>query len=127
MKFVLNRTATLSSKTGHSIEFKEGEPTYVPPVLHKEALGFGAQPIDGEVEFEEPAGPVVVTDVEARNELISTVLESLREKNDPEDFTATGYPKVAAVKALTGFDVAAEEVKALWEAVAAAAASKQGA
>ena len=127
MKFILNRTATLSSKTGHSIEFKEGEETYVPPVLHKEALGFGAQPVDGEVEFEEKPGPVVVTDTEARNELISAVLESIREKNDPEDFTATGYPKVASVKALVGFDVTAEEVKTLWEAVAAAAAANQGA
>jgi hypothetical protein len=120
MKFTLNRNDVLASKSGHTIEFKKGEPTYVPKELHKEALGFGASPVEGEVEFEAPEKSEAIVDQGARDEMITIALQSLKETNSPNDFAATGYPKVSSVKAIVGFDVRADEIKPVWEALAQA-------
>jgi hypothetical protein len=44
MNFILNRDRTVVSTLGHSVEFKKGVPTYVPPVLYAEVSAVGAMP-----------------------------------------------------------------------------------
>lgn len=45
---------TLSTKTGHSVEFKAGVPTYVVPQAVPEALAIGATEGDAPVVAAEP-------------------------------------------------------------------------
>ena len=118
MKFVMNRNVTIASTTGHSVVFVKGEPTYVPPAMHKEVAGQGAVPIDGEVSFEE----IVIedntpTNADERAEMIKLVLADMKERNVSEEFTAAGSPKVKVVSGLTGFPVEAAEITDLWNAL----------
>lgn len=50
MKFVLPYDHVLNTLTGHAIEFKAGEPTFVPEVARKAAIDFGAVPEGTEAE-----------------------------------------------------------------------------
>ncbi len=115
MNFTLNRNHTVASVTGHSIKFVKDVPTYVPRQMHREVKAIGAVECDGdEVDFSAPEKPAAPVDQIERDELIKMALAEIREKNDRDDFTATGTPKVKTVTEMVGFDVQAKEVAALW-------------
>ena len=46
MKFTLNRTRTLASLVGVSIEFVKDVPTHVPPEMYAEVMAAGATPVE---------------------------------------------------------------------------------
>ena len=114
---VLNRDYVLTTTMGHSIQFKKGVPTNVPPSVYQAALGIGAQPPEGEA----PNVPVEVdptkppTDAALRNPLILAAIEKIVAGNERKDFTAAGSPTVKAVERILGFDVDGREIAVMWQ------------
>lgn len=114
--FVMNRDLTLNSIHGHTIAFKKGETTHVPPVLVKEVVAAGGLPPDGEqVVLEDPAkkdkGP---EDADERTLLIFDAFKAILERGNREDFTAGNAPHAKAVTKVLGWDVSAAERDAAW-------------
>jgi len=110
--YVLNRNYTHRSLLGHSVEFKKGEPVFVPPILEKEVVAIGAQRVDGEnpaVVDEAPVTPPELTDDQRQDELYAA-FDLLVERNETTDFTAQGIPTVKAVEKIVGFNVEKKEV-----------------
>jgi len=114
---VLNRNHTLSTLMGHTVTFKKGEPTFVPPAAYAAAIAIGAMPADGSDPnvIEDKPDSKAPADPAQRGPLILAVIEKLVAKNDRKDFTAAGSPAVKAVERELGFDVDAREVSAAWQ------------
>jgi hypothetical protein len=114
---VLNRNHVLTTTKGHSVSFKKGEPTHVPPAIYQEALAIGAIPPDGE----EPQVEDVTTtdnapaDPAERAPLILAAIEKLVAENARDNFTAAGSPAVGAVSDVVGFKVQAKEIATVWQ------------
>lgn len=114
--FVLNRAYTMRSVYGHVVNFKKGEPTYVPPICAREAISIGADPVDEKVDVLGPeAAPEMPMSPDERQENILAAFRLLVERNG-DDFDASGLPTVKAMTAVLGFDVDKKEYKALWTA-----------
>jgi hypothetical protein len=115
--FKLNRNCVLRSSTGHMIDFIKGEPTWVPPALIREAASIGAECMDGDVD---PFGPEEVMPVQpTQEELRGLMFEAFKDiaaKNDPDEFTGQGVPKVTVVEAAIGLKVTKVEVIDAWQA-----------
>lgn len=110
--YVLNRNYTHRSLLGHSVEFKKGEPVFVPPILEKEVVAIGAQRVDGEnpAVVEEVKKAEEVLSDEQRKEELYAAFDLIVERNDSGDFTAQGIPTVKAVEKIVGFNVEKKEV-----------------
>lgn len=121
-EYVLNRNHTLVSLCGRTFSFKKGEPLWVTPEAEKEALMIGAVPVEGPKDILEPEQePVQELSAEERAEAINKAYDTLKARNARGDFTAQGVPNVAAIKALTGFEVQSKERDATWQAYREAA------
>ena len=113
--FKLNRNYVLRSKLGHSIAFIKGEPTHVPNELANECVHIGAEQLDGEtiVTSDETIAPRKDFD-----ELFGLMIESFKEivmKNDPDDFTGQGIPKVAVIERMIGENLSKHQVVDAWQ------------
>lgn len=116
MEMTLNRNFVLKTPYGHSIDFRKDVPTYVPPIAYAEAIAIGAQRVDGyapDVLAEEEVTKTVV-DPGERAALILEAIKGMIEKNDRDDFTASGQPASRAVEREVGFDVDRREIMAAW-------------
>lgn len=119
MEFTMRRTRTVASVHGHAIEFIKDKPTYVPPVMHKEILEMGGEPVDA--LSEDPRDPVPIngiaepTDPLKRGEEIQTAMELLVTKNAREDFTASGAPHVKALTTVLGWKPTNGERDVQWQ------------
>lgn len=114
--FKLNRNYVLRSKYGHMIDFVKGEPTHVPPALVKEAVSIGAECIDGAVDIlGEEAQPAQPTQEEL-HVLMRAAFDDLVQRNDPDDFTAQGVPKVSVVETKIALKVSKSELMSAWQA-----------
>ena len=114
--FKLNRNYTLSSVYGHCLNFKKGEPTYVPPTVVLEVVAIGAELVEGEVDVlgpEAAAKPQI--DPVAREEAIMKAFGVLAASNAREDFTGSGLPTPKAVAREAGFEVDKKELATLWQ------------
>lgn len=125
MEFVLNRDYCLRSTSGHMINFKKGQPTYVPPACHREAVNIGADPVDGKVEMLDPeTKPRDELSQEDRNELLYKAFAFLEKRNKRGDFTAQGLPVIGAIEKETGLDdVSSKERNEAWQTYREAKAS----
>lgn len=115
MNFILMRNRTFATLSGHSIAFKKGEPTYVPPEAHKEVIGIGAVP---EEDIEEPEAPVSkeITDPAERQKAIFDAFDNIVLRARREDFAASGVPSQKAIEAELGWPLAHQKERAtLWE------------
>lgn len=119
IKLVTNRDVTLNTTLGHSIAFKKGVPTYVPPIIFAQALAIGAVPEDGSSpSMEEPRRPnAAPLDPDTKNAQIRKVIEDLTVRNERGDFTAAGLPAVDAVVRELGYRVTAKEIAGVWQAI----------
>jgi hypothetical protein len=117
-EYVMNRNHTIRSTTGRTITFKKGEPTWVPPMVEKEAIAVGAERVDGETT--DPLAPVLPVlsklTVDERTAQLHTAFEMLAERNDSKDFTAQGVPSVKAVSKIVDFEPERGEVSEAWTA-----------
>lgn len=113
MNFIMHRDKTVATPFGHVIEFKKGEPTYVPPMCREAVMAAGAVPEDELVDDEQPKSPVPVEAAD-REPLILAAMEEILLKNQREDFTATGAPHAKAISAIVGFTVNNKERDVAW-------------
>jgi hypothetical protein len=117
VEMVLNRNYTLASTLGHVLTFKKDKPMPVPPIMVHACAQIGAVRVDGKEVFDEPesAEPQPV-DPAQRQIAVRKAVESIVDKNERDDFTAGGSPKVSAVSRETGFKVDMTEVRKAWQA-----------
>ena len=108
-KMKLNRNYRLASTLGHVLVFKKGEEIEVPDIIVREAIDIGAEFVEKEARdevFKEPEGPPKTPVVPAeRQDAILAAISAIEERNDRDDFTATGNPTMKAVERETGFKV----------------------
>jgi hypothetical protein len=112
MHFTLARDHTLASTLGHSVEFKKGVATFVPPALHDEAVAIGAVP-------DEELPPSVdlsnePTDPTKRAGEVLAAIELVATRNSREDFAASGAPHVRALAVILGWKPSSSERDTLW-------------
>lgn len=121
MNFVTLRDIVHASKLGHSVEFKKGVPTYVPPALHNEVMAIGAVPED-EADLQslvaaqdqkkeainEPTEPT------ERKAAVFAAFEKIVLGGKREDFTSGGAPHGKAITEITGWPLPSKERDQLW-------------
>lgn len=120
--FVSNRDVQINSVLGHSILFKKGVATYVPPIIRKECIEKGVLPVEGVEEAtavleEAEAGPKIVLspeDPDERKDAIEKAAREIAKRNNSRDFTAGGVPSAQSISAALGFKVDQTEVKEVW-------------
>jgi hypothetical protein len=113
--FILNRNYTLRSLSGHIINFKKGTPTFVPPMIEREAVQIGAEPLEGKIDALEPEviEPLALT-ADERRKRVFVAFEQIMEGNEREAFTAQGVPTKSAIESLTGVMLTTKERQELW-------------
>ncbi len=108
-KMKLNRNYRLASTLGHVLVFKKGEEVEVPDVIVREAVDIGAEFVEKEARdevFAEPkVGPATPVNPKERQESIIAALEAIEERNNRDDFTATGNPTMKAIQDVAGFKI----------------------
>lgn len=115
-EYVLNRDFVLRTTMAHTIAFKKGEPTWVPPIIEKEAIAIGAERADNgktDILVPEVNGKSQMTFEELREALFAA-FDLLVEKNDSDDFTAQGVPKVAVVEKMIETDIDRKDLVEAW-------------
>lgn len=113
MEFVMMRDRTVASVLGHSIEFKKGVPTHVPPALVNEVIAAGGVTKD-EMPEDEVKKTIEPTDPVERSGLIQEAIKIVVERANRDDFTATGAPSPKVLSAELGWVVNAKERDAEW-------------
>ena len=116
-KFVMNRDLVHVSKLGASVEFKKGEPTFVPKMLHPEMEALGAELVEGESEesddVNDHAKPTKKADrIAAMNE----AFERIALRADKTELTANGVPHTAVLRKELGWAVDGKERDDAWAA-----------
>lgn len=121
--FVSNRDITVSSTLGHTLEFKKGVATHVPPIMRKVCIEKGILPVEGVEEAVEmleaaEAGPklhLAPEDVDDRKEAIEKACRAIAKSNNARDFTSGGTPNATAVTAVLGWKVDQIEIREVWK------------
>lgn len=115
MKFTAPYAATLEGG-GHVLVFAKGETKFVPPALRQAAVAKGFEPEEG-AEITSVSAP----DDSGRKDAVKAAMKLIAERNNADDFDASGTPKVRAIEAVAGGvkPVDNKERLALWAEVAA--------
>lgn len=114
MEFTLNRNKLVGGTSGHTIHFVKDVPVYVPPEMYEAVRAVGAVSSE-EITEPELVGKVVPTEQVERDAIIKPILAQIMKKNDIEEFTASGTPKLEVVSNAAGFKVTKAEVGVLWQ------------
>lgn len=114
MRFKFPRNRVISSIFGHSIEFKKGEWTHVPPALYNEVIAAGGVS-EEELPDDEKPPPAPTPEAAAERELLLfAAFEDIVKKNSRTDFTAGGMPHLGPLSQRLGFTIEAKERDAAW-------------
>jgi len=119
MNFTLNRNYTLRTKHGHTITFRKGEPTHVPPVCWEDAVAIGAEPEDAsKLNFEDELTdlPKPPEGMERERAIRESILK-LEKRNQRGDFNAGGAPHAEMLSKLVGFNVDSRERDTIWRSI----------
>lgn len=115
MEYIAPRNMTVTSKSGRSVEFVKGEPTFAPPQMHAELIAAGVVPAEELPEpdtGDEPQAPVVPDE---RKAAVFAAFEKILLRNKRNDFAATGAPHLAVITKTLGWEFNdAKERDALW-------------
>lgn len=119
------RTMVLRSKSGHTCHFEANKPTLVHPYAVEEAIAAGAAFADGSL-YQPESAPVTPTEPMGfeRKEALFKACQTLATKNDPDDFTANGIPKLTALAGELGWSTDRREADAVWREVLQARANE---
>jgi hypothetical protein len=118
VEMTLDRNFTVRSTLGHMITFKKGVPLTIPAVMVRTCAEVGAKRVDGadavaaEIEEAKPTQPI---DPGHRLEDVRAAIEQIVERNDIDEFTAGGTPKVPAVTSEAGYKIDRTEVIRAWK------------
>jgi len=115
-EYVLNRDYQLRTTKGYTVAFKKGEPVFVPPLIEKDAIAIGAERADnGKTDILVPeANSKSQMTFEELREAMFAAFDLLVEKNESDDFTAQGVPKVAVVEKMIETDIDRKELVEAW-------------
>jgi hypothetical protein len=114
-EYVLNRDYVLRTTMGHTIAFKRGEPTWVPPVIERDAIAIGAERADnGKTELLVPEPVENNLSFEQLREQLRAAFELLVEKNDAADFTSQGVPRIPVLEKMLETNVDRRDVLEAW-------------
>jgi hypothetical protein len=115
-QYVLNRDYTLRSTMGHTVEFRKGEPVYVPPLIEREVIAIGGECADG--DGADPLEGVGNQPAEMSFEELTMKMEAafkvIVERNDAKEFTGQGVPTVKAVERIIGVDIDRADLMSAW-------------
>lgn len=111
--FVLNKDKTVTGTSGHTIEFKKGEPTHVPREMWADVQAVGADPVEDLPEEQKKTGNEPA-DAAERELLIFAAFEQIVLANERNDFSGTGVPHAKALEKILGFRLDNKERDALW-------------
>lgn len=118
MLFVSKRERYVASTMGHTIHFKAGEPTYVPPTMHKEIMDLGIDPVDDDYDpdAEKKAAdiPMMPADPAEREAAVFQVFDKVVLRGVREEFDASGAPHLKIVTKELGWKMTQRERDALW-------------
>jgi len=112
MKFVMPRDITIPSIFGHSVEFKKGVPTHVPPKLWPEAMAADGVAEDTELVLEAEKEQTAAE----RLKQIFMAYEEIMKRGEPNDLAKGGEPHARVVSGLVGFSVSVAERDSSWAA-----------
>ena len=114
MDYIAPRNMTVVSKSGRSVEFEKGKPTYAPSQMHAELIAMGVVPaeeIPEPVDDGLPKEPTVPTEREAA---VFAAFEALMLRNKRGDFAGTGAPHAAVLSKELGWTIDGKERDAAW-------------
>lgn len=109
MYFVLNRDRVIASTSGHCVEFKKDQPTFVPPPMWQEVQNLGAVPTEDIPEDLSAPVSKAPTEPAEREKAIREAIEALTLKNNRDDFNAGGKPNLKPLSDFLGWSVSAKE------------------
>lgn len=117
MEFVLNRNYNFRSTSGHMLNFKKGQPVYVPPVCHREVIAIGAEPVEGKVDvLGEEQKEIVPLTPQERAEHMFRAFAEMERRDVRGDFNAQGLPNLKVLESLTGIgDITSTERSEAWQ------------
>lgn len=111
----LHRNYTLSTTKGHSITFKKGERTWIPPIIVQDAMAIGVI-LEEQVEVlaAEAARSEAMSD-DKRREQVFAAFEKLMLRNNRGDFTASGLPHPKKMAEFINFEIGEKLRDDLWK------------
>lgn len=114
MKFTLARNLTISTSSGHAVEFKKGVPTYVPPDARSEVMQRGAVP-EEDIPEDEVSGTDVPADPAERVKAVFAAFDIIVKRNRREDFGAGGAPNGKVVNDELKWPLASKDRATFWQ------------
>ena len=116
-EYVLNRNYTRRSTMGFTVVFEKGTPVYVPQMIEKEVLAFGAERVDGEKpDVLEPEVQVEAPPVgDDRQVMLFAAFDEIVARNNSKEFTGSGTPNLKVVEKIVKFDVDKDELVEAWQ------------
>lgn len=114
MLFVMQRDRVVGGTSGHFINFKKGEPVFVPKEMWAEVQGFGAVP-QGDLPEDEVVKVAPPLDATEREAAYFAAFEKLIERNERGDFTASGLPNAKMLENFLDFTVVNKERDIMWD------------
>lgn len=124
-EMLMPRDFFLQTKSGFTVTFKANVPTPVHPHCVEDAINHGAVYADGTLHkpAEEPEKPEPLFGHERKNAIYETLMR-MKDRSDPDEFTANGLPKLKPIGNDLGFEVDRKEVDAVWREILAARANE---
>lgn len=121
MLMVSSRDVVVATLFGHRLEFKAGEPLFVPQMAYAAAVAAGALPADASDPTPELAGEIGRFPADEAKQRSVTLIDAIRtmvDENKRGAFTAGGLPSVKWLATATGIqDVTREEMMTAWGVV----------
>ena len=115
MNYIAPRNMTVASRSGRSVEFKKGEPTYAPDQMHAELIAVGIVPAEEIPELEETGGTKEPTVPAERQAAVFEAIEKIILRGKRNDFAGTGAPHAAVLSKELGWDIDGKERDVLWQ------------
>lgn len=118
VKVLSLRAVRLASLNGMCVHIPANEPKNIPAVLLHEALAAGCIPAEeSDISALREAQVVADQDRTVRDEIIAAGITQLVDMNDVEDFSPTGVPRIASLRAIVGDEtITSAERDEVWAA-----------
>ena len=114
MEYIAPRKMTVASRSGRSVEFEKGTPTFAPPQMHAELIACGVVPAEEmpEVVVDGTVEPTIPAEREAA---LFGAFEKVLLRDVRTEFTSAGTPHCAVLaKVLDWAHIDAKERDAAW-------------
>ena len=115
MEYISQRDITVVSRSGRSVAFKKGVPTYAPDQMHAELIQNGILPTDPIPEPEPDGSPKEPTVAGDRKDAVYAAFKALILRAKRGDFAGTGAPHTAVLSKELGWSIDGKERDVLWQ------------